>query len=439
MSERRVVTVPVELRPEQRSDGKLRLRGLAAVFDSPSEDLGFIEVLEPGAFSEALRRSDTDQVLLWQHDARQPLARRSAGNLELSETTRGLEFTAELPNTTLARDALELVRSGVVKAMSFAFSMEGGRDRWTKRDGTPWRFIEKVGRLFEVSLVTDPAYQATSVQARALAGLREKARASVSEHGTRGSRGPLRVRPREAYGPDSPHSFFRDLVTVSLAEQAAFRARAQGLPVRGDLHGTPALGRQGGRADQGGIDEARERLGTIERRDVSTADPGAGVFVPASGTVPAYVADLFATAAHAEARLLAALPRFPLPPAGMDVTVPRVATAPTVAVQASEGSDVSETDLDAAAQAGKVAYIAGRQDMSRQAFDRSLPGLDAVIARDMGRALAEAIEAQLVAGTNTSGQTLGLVNVTGIKTVTYTDASPTAQELVAQAWKAYNE
>jgi HK97 family phage prohead protease len=62
--------------------------------------LGFIEVLERGAFASSLRKGD--QVLLWQHDTAQPLARRSAGNLTLEETERGLEFTAELPNTSLA-------------------------------------------------------------------------------------------------------------------------------------------------------------------------------------------------------------------------------------------------------------------------------------------------------------------------------------------------
>jgi HK97 family phage prohead protease len=438
VSERREITVPVELYPEERSDGRLRLRGLAAVYDSPSEDIGFVEVIERGAFTEALRAED-DQVLLWQHDTRAPLARRSAGNLELTETARGLEFRAELPQTTLARDALELVRSGVVKAMSFAFSMEGGRDRWTKRDGKPWRYIERVGRLFEVSLVTSPAYAATSVQARALAELRAKARTAAAEYGTRGTRGPLRVRPVEAYGPDSPHSFFRDLVAVRLAEAAAHRARGAGLPVGADLHGLPAFGVQGAEADQGGLAEARARLATIERRDVTTGDPGAGAFVPATGTVPAFVAELFATAAHAEARLFAALPQFPLPAAGTDVTVPRIATGASVAVQAAENAPVSETDIDGAAQAARLAYIGGRQDVSRQALDRALPGLDVVLARELGRALGAAIDAQLVAGQNASGETLGLAAVTGIKALTYTDASPSAQELVAQTWKAYNE
>lgn len=408
-------TVPVRIERETRADGKLRLRGLAAVFDSPSEDLGFREVLEPGAFTDALRTGDP--LLLWQHDTSKPLARRSAGNLTLTETGRGLEFEATLPETSTAKDALELVRAGIVKSMSFAFGMADGRDRWEQREGKPWRFIEKVGRLFEISLVSEPAYAATSVEARANVGR-------------------LKVRERDAYGPGSPFSYFRDLAAVQMADGAAQRAREGGMPVGSlNIETFATLGEKG---EQGGIPEARKRLATIEHRDVTTADPGAGVFVPPTGSVPAFVAELFATAAHAQANLLAALPSQPLPAYGMDVTVPRVDVAPTVTVNASQGDPVSETDFDGAAQASKVAYIAGQSDMSRQAFDRSGPALDTVLAKDLGRALGAAIDVQLATGTNANQQTLGLASVTGIKTVAYTDASPTAQEFVAKLWAAYN-
>jgi hypothetical protein len=60
-------------------------------------------------------------------------------------------------------------------------------------------------------------------------------------------------------------------------------------------------------------------------------------------------------------------------------------------------------------------------------------------ARDAGRALAAAIDVQLVAGSNSAGKLLGLVNVTGIKTVTATDASPTTREIIAKLWAGYDQ
>jgi hypothetical protein len=191
--------------------------------------------------------------------------------------------------------------------------------------------------------------------------------------------------------------------------------------------------------EQGGVNEARRRLATVEFRDVSTADPGAGAFTPASGSMPTYLGAEFAAAARAQATLSALLPNLPLPPTGLDVTVPRLDTGVAVATQSSEGSAPTEANVDGGSQASKVAYIPGLVEVSQQVADRAFPGFDTVVARDAGRALGAAVDAQLITGTNSNGQTLGLVNVTGIKTVTATDASPTAQEVIAKFWTAYDQ
>jgi hypothetical protein len=75
----------------------------------------------------------------------------------------------------------------------------------------------------------------------------------------------------------------------------------------------------------------------------------------------------------------------------------------------------------------------------RPAARARCPGFDTVVARDAGRALGAAVHAQLITGTNANGQTLGLVTVTGIKTVTATDACPTSQEVIAKFWTAYDQ
>jgi len=75
----------------------------------------------------------------------------------LSEDARGLKVTATLPDTTLGRDIAELVRTGVVDSMSFGFSVR--KDSWSKDGST--RYLEDVS-LYEVSLVSTPAYEATA-------------------------------------------------------------------------------------------------------------------------------------------------------------------------------------------------------------------------------------------------------------------------------------
>jgi hypothetical protein len=121
------------------------------------------------------------------------------------------------------------------------------------------------------------------------------------------------------------------------------------------------------------------------------------------------------------------------------VTVPRLDTGVAVAVQASEAATPTEADIDGGSQASKVAYITGKVEVSQQVADRASPGFDSIVARDAGRALGAAVDAQLITGTNANGQTLGLITVTGIKTVTATDASPTAQEILAKIWAGYDQ
>jgi len=156
------ITVPVRLDPETRSaTGELRLSGLAAPYNRTSQDIGFYEELLPGAFHSL---DAGDVLLLWQHRDDSPLARRSAGNLELEDAPDGIRFSATLPSTSIARDAVELVRSGVVSEMSFGFVVE--KDKWENRGGKRIRIVERA-ELYELSLVTEAAYgRATNVSNR---------------------------------------------------------------------------------------------------------------------------------------------------------------------------------------------------------------------------------------------------------------------------------
>jgi HK97 family phage prohead protease len=154
----RTNSVDFEVRAE--GDG-MTFTGYASVFNSPSQDLGgFIEYVAPGAFKRSLQ-SRNEVKLLWNHDAGEPLASLRGGTMQLVEDERGLKVTATLPQTSRGRDVAELLRTKVIDSMSFGFNVI--KDTWS-RDGQT-RTLDSV-RLFEVSIVSFPAYESTTAQVR---------------------------------------------------------------------------------------------------------------------------------------------------------------------------------------------------------------------------------------------------------------------------------
>jgi HK97 family phage prohead protease len=154
----RTNSVDFEVRAE--GDG-MTFTGYASVFNSPSEDLGgFVEYVAPGAFKRSLQ-SRNEVKLLWNHDSGEPLASLRGGTMQLVEDEVGLRVTAKLPNTTRGRDIAELLRTKVIDSMSFGFNVI--KDSWS-RDGQT-RTLESV-RLFEASIVSFPAYAATTATVR---------------------------------------------------------------------------------------------------------------------------------------------------------------------------------------------------------------------------------------------------------------------------------
>lgn len=162
--ERRCVTV--DLRAGFEND-VARLEGYAVVFGSMSEDLGgFREIIEPGAFGEALG-DRPDVRALFNHDPSYVLGRTTNGTLALMQDAHGLRMAVTLPGTSYAGDVYALVERGDVNQMSFAFSVRKGGETWATENGQRVRRLRSLN-LYDVSVVTYPAYQATTVAARAL-------------------------------------------------------------------------------------------------------------------------------------------------------------------------------------------------------------------------------------------------------------------------------
>jgi len=150
-------TIPIEFEVREETDG-MTFEGYAAVFNTPSEPLPFIERIAPGAFKRSLDARN-DIKLLWNHDSGTVLGSTRAGTMKLYEDDRGLRVNANFPNTSAGRDAAELLRRGDVDSMSFGFSVPSGGDEWSS-DGAE-RTLKSV-RLHEVSIVAFPAYSSTA-------------------------------------------------------------------------------------------------------------------------------------------------------------------------------------------------------------------------------------------------------------------------------------
>jgi uncharacterized protein len=148
---------PAQFEVRETEEG-MTFSGYAAVFNSDSQPLPFIERIAPGAFRGSLRNRN-DIKLLWNHETGQPLASTRAGNLRLTEDDRGLFVEATLPQTSVGRDASVLIRDGIVDSMSFGFTVARGGDEWSADGST--RTLTKIS-LHEVSIVSFPAYLATA-------------------------------------------------------------------------------------------------------------------------------------------------------------------------------------------------------------------------------------------------------------------------------------
>ena len=180
------------LQIRQSEDGKpsRTIIGYASKFDTWSEPIygWFVEKIARGAFEKT---DMSDVIMVFNHDISGVLARTTSGTLKLSVDEVGLRFEFDAPETTLGSDMLELVRRGDISKCSFKFVVES--DEWVYADDKnkmelDERTVKSIAKLYDVSLVTYPAYKDTE--------------ASVREH--------LKQRKREALAPAKVDTSSRD-------------------------------------------------------------------------------------------------------------------------------------------------------------------------------------------------------------------------------------
>lgn len=137
-----------------------QLVGYCAVYDQPTtrqRDYAGTETIARTAFDGLL---DGDVTALINHDPSQLLGRTASGTLRLSSDEHGLRFELDLPDTSLGRDVRTLVQRGDIRGMSFTAAV--GTVVRSKGGVVHTAFK----RLVDVSPVTNPAYEGTSLMAR---------------------------------------------------------------------------------------------------------------------------------------------------------------------------------------------------------------------------------------------------------------------------------
>lgn len=157
MKEKEIRKLDMQFRAESTEDEKMEIKGYAVVFNSP-ETYGYTEVISEKALDDT---DMSDVVLRYNHDESfMVLARTRNNSLKLEKDEKGLFMDAVLQDDiTEHKNIFNAVKSGLIDKQSFAFTVE--EDEYDYETDT--RTITKIGKLFDVSVVDQPFYNATDV------------------------------------------------------------------------------------------------------------------------------------------------------------------------------------------------------------------------------------------------------------------------------------
>lgn len=182
MAKKEIRNFNFEVRAEQNEEHGHFLSGVPIVFDSKTDMGWYDEVIERGALDHTDLR---DVRFLINHNTDMiPLARSRNNNenstMQMSVGEDGMNIRVDLDteNNAEAKSLYSAVSRGDISGMSFMFTVDS--DAWDDVETEhPKRTIRSIGKLFEVSAVTFPAYEATSLEARGLSDALESAKDSL--------------------------------------------------------------------------------------------------------------------------------------------------------------------------------------------------------------------------------------------------------------------
>lgn len=231
------------------------------------------------------------------------------------------------------------------------------------------------------------------------------------------------------YDSSNKHSYFLDLVRselhrgdgdggVQAARDRLARHRAE---VDASMSKREASRATKARTELRGID----RGSVFEKRvNPNRTDGQGGYFVPPDWLVDEYI-DL-----PRFGRTFANACRNLTLPSGTDsINIPKIATGTATGVQTADAAAVTSQDLTDTFVTAPVRTIAGQQDIALQLLDQSPVGFDEIVFADLIADYNQRLDIQCINGSGSAGQLKGVLNVSGINAVTYTDTTPTLPEL----------
>lgn len=266
---------------------------------------------------------------------------------------------------------------------------EEARDDLSEEEDAEFRSFTEQLKVKDVELrsyderiteLSEEAEREQQLTAGAVAVRKAQARAQVTEGRT--------------YDSGNGQSYFRDL------------ARAQ-LNLDGDDAARDRLRRH-----------AQDVATAPEYRDLNRTDGTGGYFVPPVWLMSQWIE--LARAGRATANLANTEQ---LPPGTDSISIPKVASGTTAAIQTADNAAVSETDLTDTAVTAPVRTIAGQQDLAVQLLDQSPVNFDQVVFRDLMADYATKLDLQVIGGSGASGQVTGIRSTSGIETVTAATAT----------------
>ncbi|MCU6697271.1 HK97 family phage prohead protease [Laedolimicola ammoniilytica] len=181
----------MQMEIRESDEGKLLVEGYATTFNEPytlydGRYYKIIEQIDSHAFDEC---DMSDVIMQYDHEGR-VFARNKNGTLELSVDDKGLKIRANLGGTEIGKQLYEEIKGGYTDKMSFGFTV--GEDKkeyvmdYENDVETCTRTITKVKKLFDVSAVSLPANDMTSISARRFSdGVIEKIKAERLERANR--------------------------------------------------------------------------------------------------------------------------------------------------------------------------------------------------------------------------------------------------------------
>ncbi|WP_329564668.1 phage major capsid protein [Kitasatospora sp. NBC_01266] len=231
------------------------------------------------------------------------------------------------------------------------------------------------------------------------------------------------TREPRTYERGNGQSYFQDFAKAQILSDSQARSRLQQHAREMDVELPKRDARRRAKAEE-------EMRGlpvgsTFERRtNPNRTDGQGGYFVPPEWLIDQYI-DL-----PRYGRVLANSVRNLTLPGGTDsINVPKIATGTATGVQSADAAAVTSQDLTDTYVSAPVRTIAGQQDVAIQLLDQSPGSFDEIIFADLMADYNQRLDTQCWSGSGASGQLLGVLNVSGSNSVSYTDASPTLPKL----------